>query len=79
MYSVYILKNNLTGRHYIGSTNNLERRISEHNRGQNKSTRSIGVWQLIYLENFSSSTEAKNKERKIKSFKGGNAFKKLIM
>ncbi|NOX64720.1 MAG: GIY-YIG nuclease family protein [Chlorobi bacterium] len=25
-------------RHYIGSTNNLERQLSEHNSGQTKST-----------------------------------------
>lgn len=78
MFKVYILKNNLTGKHYIGSTNDLIRRINEHNRGQTKSTKRKGIWKIIYTENYSSILEAKRRERLIKSYKGGNAFKKLL-
>jgi len=38
---VYILRGK-TGRHYIGSTENLERRIEEHRRGSNHTTRRFG-------------------------------------
>ncbi len=78
MFKVYILKNNLTNKHYIGSTNNLIRRITEHNRGQTKSTNQKGIWKIIYTEKYDNSLEAKRRERLIKSYKGGNAFKKLI-
>lgn len=78
MYTVYILSNSTSGRHYIGSTGNFARRIFEHNRGQNKSTRQKGTWTLIYEEKFENSVEAKRRERQIKSYKGGNAFKKLL-
>ena len=78
MYTTYILKSNKTKRHYIGSTNNLSRRIEEHNRGQTRSTRQNGKWLLIYREVFDSNIEAKRREKQIKSYKGGNAFRSLL-
>jgi predicted GIY-YIG superfamily endonuclease len=38
---VYILRG-CSGRHYIGSTENLDRRLEEHRRGSNHTTRRIG-------------------------------------
>jgi putative endonuclease len=78
MAIVYILQNSLSGRHYIGSTNDLNRRLAEHNRGQTKSTRQKGRWELKYKEEFSSPLEAKRREKQIKSYKGGNSFKSLF-
>jgi putative endonuclease len=78
--SVYYLrfKNEQTGRYYIGSTNNIKRRLSEHNRGQTLSTRRKGHWILIYQEVFTDKLKAQKREKQIKSYKGGEAFKKLI-
>ena len=78
MFTVYVLQNTVSGRCYIGSTNNLVRRLGEHNRGQTKSTRQKGRWELIYKEEYISNSQAKLRENKIKSYKGGNAFRKLI-
>ncbi len=79
MYTVYILKNNITGRHYIGSTDNIDRRLAEHNRGQTRSTRyGKNNWVLIYTEQYGNELIAKRREQKIKSFKGGDAFKRLV-
>lgn len=78
MFVTYVLKNTVTGKHYIGSTNDICRRLSEHNRGQTKSTKQEGEWKLIYSESYNTSIEAYHRERQIKSYKGGNAFKKLI-
>jgi len=78
MFTVYILKNSLSNRYYIGSTNDIIRRISEHNRGQTRSTNQKGVWEIIYTEKYNDELEAKRREKLIKSYKGGNAFKKLI-
>ncbi len=78
MFTVYILKNTISGRHYIGSTGDLIRRISEHNRGQTKSTRQKGEWVIVYKEEYETAIEAKRREKLIKSYKGGNAFKKLL-
>ena len=78
MFIVYVLKNSITGKRYIGSTNDLVRRLSEHNRGHTKSTRQKGVWEVIYTEEYAESLEASRREKQIKSYKGGNGFKKLI-
>ena len=78
MYYTYIIQNDTNRRFYIGSTNDLVRRIQEHNRGHTKSTRNKGLWKLIYNEEFETSIEAKRRELKIKSYKGGNEFKKMI-
>lgn len=78
MFTVYILKDKTTGRYYIGSTNDLPRRLSEHNRHHTKST-AYGNWDLIYTEDYSTNLEARRREKLIKSYKGGNAFKKLIV
>lgn len=78
MFIVYILKNTVTGKHYIGSTNNLVRRVNEHRRGQARSTKQKGFWKIIYKEEYLSVIEAKRREKLIKSYKGGNAFKKLL-
>lgn len=78
MFSVYILQNNLTGRYYIGSTNDIHRRLIEHNRGQTRSTRRKGTWNVIYLEAVATFLDAKRKEQLYKSYKSGNAFKKLL-
>jgi putative endonuclease len=78
MFTVYILKNSITGRHYIGSTNNMVRRIAEHNRGHTKSTRQRGTWEVTYTEEYGIQLESRRRERQIKSYKGGNGFKKLL-
>ena len=79
MYFVYILLNTLKKRYYIGSTNNLQRRLEEHNRGQTQSTRyGKQKWKIVYTEEYGNCNEAKRREQVIKSYKGGNAFKKLI-
>ncbi|MBU1031374.1 GIY-YIG nuclease family protein [Patescibacteria group bacterium] len=79
MFIVYVLKNSITGKHYIGSTNDLVRRLSEHNRGHTQSTRQKGIWKVIYTEEYNQLLEARRRERQIKSYKGGNGFKKLLM
>ncbi len=78
MFYLYILFNDISKRHYIGSTNDLLRRLEEHNRGQTKSTRQKGTWRVTYKEEFDTALAAKQRERIIKSYKGGSAFKKLI-
>ena len=75
---LYILQNNRK-RHYIGITAiSPEKRLLRHNRGDVYSTKFGKPWILIYTEKFISLKEAGKAEKKIKSWKGGNAFKKFI-
>jgi len=78
MWYVYIIRNNTNGRFYIGSTNNVERRIAEHNRSKKRSVTHFGQYYFIYSEKYANRSEAYQREMQIKAYKGGNSFKKLL-
>src|SRR5207244_10990328 len=62
---VYILRGS-SGRHYIGSTDNLDRRIAEHLRGSNHTTRRFGATiELLAARELSSMAEARSEERRV--------------
>ena len=78
MPHLYILKNKV-GKHYIGITVlNPEERLERHNSGGVVSTKVDRPWELIYTEIFTTIKEAREKEKKVKSWKGGNVFRKFI-
>ena len=78
MYCVYILRSLKDHKHYIGYTANLEKRLREHNRGKSISVRQRGPFELLYTEDLRTKIEAIRREKQIKAYKGGEAFKKLI-
>ena len=78
MYFVYILKSLTVLRYYIGSSENVARRLSDHNSGKVKSTKAYQPWEVVYLEKFNIESDALKREKQIKSYKSGNAFKKLL-
>ena len=67
---VYALRSRKDGALYIGMTGDLERRLKEHNTGQNRSTRSREPFELIYSEGCGSRLEARRREKFWKSGKG---------
>ena len=78
MYVVYILESTRNGRHYVGMTSDLEDRLRRHNTGNNRSTKSGAPWKVVHVEMYPNKAEAWSREQKIKSYKGGEAFKKLL-
>ena len=65
-FYIYILKCN-DGRYYTGHTDNLEKRIAEHQAGAYECyTSSRLPVKVIYVEAFASRAEALEAERKIK-------------
>ncbi len=78
MCKVYILRSVQTGKYYVGSTNNLERRLLEHDCNKTRSLINKGPFQLVYQEECRNRLTAYRRELQIKSYKGGKAFKKLI-
>ena len=62
-FVVYILKGK---RYYVGYTGDLQRRLEEHKRGQTKTTREIGAWELVKVIPCATKREAITLERKIK-------------
>jgi len=49
MFYVYIIKSKKDNELYIGSTNNLKRRLLEHDKGTNHSTKNRAPFDLIYV------------------------------
>ncbi len=78
MWYVYILKSVKTERFYVGQTENLKKRFEQHNSGKTQSLKAYLPFEIVRVEEFSSKQEACRRERKIKSYKGGEAFKRLL-
>jgi putative endonuclease len=69
MFFTYILRSMSTGRFYIGCTQNVEIRLTQHNAGKTTSTRPYRPWELAYIEAYPTLIEARKRERQIKSWK----------
>ncbi len=78
MASVYILQSETTGRYYVGSTNEVDRRVAEHARGHSLATRARGPWNLVHREEFPTLAEARRREYEIKSWKSAKRIASLI-
>ncbi|MBI3167188.1 MAG: GIY-YIG nuclease family protein [Chloroflexi bacterium] len=67
MFYIYILYSQSLRRYYVGSTENVTRRLQEHNAGKSKSTRAGASWELVHTEPFETRADAMLRERKIKA------------
>ena len=65
--------------YYVGVANDIIRRISEHQRGKNKFTKSRSPVELVYKEKYSNKSAAMKREKQIKSWKGRNSIERLIV
>jgi len=68
MFYVYVLKSKTDDKLYIGYTNNLRKRMKEHNEGKNFSTKSRIPFKLVYYESYVASEDAKEREMQLKRF-----------
>ncbi|MBI2065620.1 MAG: GIY-YIG nuclease family protein [Candidatus Zambryskibacteria bacterium] len=75
---VYILKSDKHGKYYIGSTDDVIRRIGEHNYGKVFSTRNGRPWKLSTFIECSNLSEAKSSEYRLKSYKRKDILNKVI-
>ena len=70
MHAVYVLKSLKDGNFYIGRTNNVDRRIREHNAGKVPSTKSrISFILLEKIENLSEEESVKLEREYKKGYK----------
>lgn len=75
MFIVYIIQSKRTKEIYIGYTNNLKRRLLQHNENKSLSTKNNGPWILIYCEAYRSIDDARGREKKLKYY--GKALAQL--
>ena len=59
-------------------TTNFTNRIKEHNAGRTFSTKVFVPWELVYYEENSTRSEARAREKFLKSGQGRNFIKRMI-
>jgi predicted GIY-YIG superfamily endonuclease len=82
MFYVYVLENP-KGRLYIGHTDDLVRRLEQHNSPEGKGhlgkyTHRNGPWKLFESETFDTRSEAMRREKQLKSWKSPGKVRALL-
>lgn len=77
MIIVYAIKSLSRSYIYVGMTNDLSRRLAEHNNGENRSTKAFRPFVLIFSEEFPDRISARIKEKYLKSGIGKEFLKAL--
>jgi len=75
MYFVYAIKSLKRNYLYVGLTNNLERRLNEHNAGYEKTTKAYLPFKIVHWETFETRILARKRERFLKSGVGKEFLK----
>ncbi len=74
-YYVYVIKSS-EGYYYTGMTENIERRLLEHNNKTKSFWTKRGTnWEVIYIGEYENKTEAMKRERWMKSGHGTKLLK----
>jgi len=74
----YILQSLSDGRTYVGSTNDFDRRLKQHNSGQVKSTKHRLPFKVLFTEKFKTLKEARKRELWWKSGAGRNELREYF-
>ena len=75
---LYILYSEKLNKFYVGSTPDIDRRVTEHNRGKEKFTKTGQPWELKYMEVFTELIDARRREQFIKKKKSRIFIETLI-
>jgi putative endonuclease len=67
MFFVYAIKSLTRNYIYVGLTNDLDRRLSQHNSGQNRTTKPYGPFEVLLVEYYSTRVEARSREKFLKA------------
>ncbi len=70
MFFVYAISSIERTYIYVGITENVDRRVAQHNAGYEKTTRPYRPFRLLHTEVFASRTEARQREIFLKSSSG---------
>jgi len=63
---------------YVGLTNNIKRRLNQHNAGRARATQYYRPFRLIFSEPFEIRIKARGKEKYLKSGVGKEFLKKIV-
>lgn len=74
---IYILEDSRQ-KFYIGSTDNVERRLKQHNSRHTQTTSRMGKLNLVFCQEFDTLREARRIEFKLKRLKRKDYIKKIV-
>lgn len=77
-YYVYVLQSKKDGKWYTGYTYDLRKRLKEHNEGESTYTKGRGPFELVYYEAYRNRTDARSREKQIKSGPGRAYLRKRL-
>ncbi len=78
MYYTYIIYSDKINKFYIGSCENLENRLNDHNTGRSNFTRTGIPWILKWSNSFENRSKAQKEEYRIKAKKSRKYIEFLI-
>jgi putative endonuclease len=77
-FTVYVIRSIPFGIHYTGQTEDLERRLIEHNKGLlGRFTKGKGPWEVVYTRLFDTRIEAVKHEKYLKTGVGRDYLKSM--
>jgi len=77
-YYAYVLLSKRDDGSYVGFSDDLKRRLREHNRGMVSSTHNRRPLTLVYFEGYRDKIKAMRREKYLKTGWGRNYLKKII-
>ena len=77
-FYTYILFSEKTNKYYIGSTEDIDKRVERHNAGATISTKPGRPWKVVYHEEYCSKSEAIKRENYLKRMKSRIFIESLI-
>lgn len=78
MYYTYVIESQKSHRWYTGSTNDLRKRLKQHNEGKSTWTKSYVPWDLIYYEACLNEEDTRSREKYLKSGMGKRYLKNRL-
>ena len=81
MFYAYVLRSKKNNKLYTGHTEDLGRRILEHNTRNDKTKFSCvnGPWELMFFETFNTRSDAMKREKFLKTGKGREYIREKIV
>jgi putative endonuclease len=80
MFYVYVIYNKTAHKYYVGQTQDISRRLAQHNDHTFKSytSRFPGEWELVHKESVATRSEALRREKGLKSGRGREFINTII-
>ncbi|TSC88790.1 MAG: putative endonuclease [Parcubacteria group bacterium Gr01-1014_3] len=75
---VYIIQSVGNKSLYVGYTQDLEKRLKEHNHGLNFSTKPYRPWRIVHFEAYRNEKDAKRRERYLKTSQGSRLLRRML-